>query len=263
MSLDLGGFAAGIDCGSSFCKGALMGNGKILAVASRPSGWNVEESGRLVLKALLEKDSLADAFKAEGGRLAATGYGREKIFGAMRTLTEISAHAKGADYLFPGIRTIIDVGGQDSKVISVEDGRVLDFQMNDKCAAGSGRFLEMVLRRLEMDSALMDTFLDSGKEALLNSTCVVFAETEIIGLLSDGASREEIIGGAVLSLAKRLVTLAGRVGLVPPAALTGGLSESSGFRKILSRTLGIELQPLPLGIYSGAIGAAITALEIK
>jgi predicted CoA-substrate-specific enzyme activase len=260
MAADLSGLAAGIDCGSSFCKGVLVGNGAILAAISRPTGWNVEESGGLVLKDLLEKGSAADAFKTQGGRLAATGYGREKILGALRTLTEISAHARGADYLFPGIKTIIDVGGQDSKVISVADGRVLDFQMNDKCAAGSGRFLEMVLRRLDLDSLGMDAFLARGKEALLNSTCVVFAETEIIGLLSDGASREEIIGGAALSLAKRIVALAGRVGIVPPAALTGGLSESSGFRKILSKTLGIELQPLPLGAYSGAIGAAITAL---
>ncbi|MDR1230261.1 MAG: acyl-CoA dehydratase activase, partial [Spirochaetaceae bacterium] len=184
---------AGIDCGSSFCKGALLRDGAVIALARRPTGWNVQECGRLVLEELL----LAEGVKGNAApcsvALAATGYGREQVAGAVATLsvvtlTEISAHARGADFLFPGVRTVIDIGGQDGKVIAVEHGRAHDFQMNDKCAAGCGRFLEMVVKRLELDAAgtsteEMEGLLALGKEAPLNSTCAVFAESEIIGLL--------------------------------------------------------------------------------
>jgi predicted CoA-substrate-specific enzyme activase len=191
--------------------------------------------------------------------LAATGYGREKIFGAGKVITEISAHARGADFLYPGVRTVIDIGGQDSKLIAVEAGSVRDFQMNDKCAAGSGRFLEMVAKRLDVDAAGMEALLAAGKQIALNSVCVVFAESEIISLLAEGASREEILGGAADSMARRIAALAGRTKIAPPAVLTGGLSESPGLCKILSRVLGVELSPLPLGSYAGAIGVALSA----
>ncbi|MDR0377118.1 MAG: acyl-CoA dehydratase activase [Spirochaetaceae bacterium] len=258
-----GRFLAGIDCGSAFCKGALLLNGNILALASRPTGWNVAETGRRILEELAAK-GCGGTFNGEtpaGLRLAATGYGRERIPGADLTLTEISAHARGAEFLCPGVRTVIDIGGQDGKVIAVEDGRARDFQMNDKCAAGSGRFLEMVVRRLELDSAMMEELLALGKEAPLNSVCAVFAESEIIGLLAAGVSREEIIGGAVVSLSRRIAALAGRMGVFPPAAMTGGLSGSAGIRAVLSRVLGVELRPVPHGVYAGAIGAALAGEE--
>ncbi|MDR2402721.1 MAG: acyl-CoA dehydratase activase [Spirochaetaceae bacterium] len=252
-----GKLLAGIDCGSSFCKGALLQNGNILALARCAAGWNVKESGRLIMEELLAKSGESP----EGLTLAATGYGREKIARAAMTLTEISAHARGAEFLCPGIRTVIDIGGQDSKVIAIEGGRVRDFQMNDKCAAGSGRFLEMVARRLELDSAMMEELLALGKEAPLNSTCVVFAESEIIGLLAEGASREDILGGAAASLARRIAALTGRTGVRSPAGVTGGLSESAGIRRVLSQVLGAELRPVPQGLYAGAIGAALAAGE--
>jgi predicted CoA-substrate-specific enzyme activase len=191
--------------------------------------------------------------------LAATGYGREKIPGAAGVITEISAHARGAEFLCPGVRTVIDIGGQDSKLISVENGRVRDFQMNDKCAAGSGRFLEMVRQRLDLDHARMEELLALQKKITLNSTCVVFAESEIIGLIAQGAGREEILGGAADSLARRIAALAGRTAIRPPAVLTGGLAGSPGLCKILSGVLGAEFRPLPLGVYAGAIGAALSA----
>ncbi|MDR1362790.1 MAG: acyl-CoA dehydratase activase [Spirochaetaceae bacterium] len=250
---------AGIDCGSSFCKGALLQNGKAAAFARRPTGWNIAESGRLILEELLAKSGGDEC--CETLILGATGYGREKIAHAVMTLTEISAHAMGAEFLCPGVRTVIDIGGQDSKVITVEKGRARNFQMNDKCAAGSGRFLEMVARRLELDAAALEELLAAGKEAALNSTCVVFAESEITGLLVEGVSREEIIGGVAASMSRRIATLAGRAGVVSPAVLTGGLSESAGIRERLSRVLGVELLAAPYGIYAGAIGAALAAME--
>jgi predicted CoA-substrate-specific enzyme activase len=246
----------GIDCGSSFCKGAFLQNGIVQALARRATSWNVEESGAQMLAELLAEGS-------ERGRvsLAATGYGRGKISGAHRVITEISAHARGAQFLCPGVRTVIDIGGQDSKLIAVEEGRVRDFQMNDKCAAGSGRFLEMVAKRLDVDAAGMEAFFAAGKKVPLNSTCVVFAESEIIGLLAEGVSRQEILGGAVDSMARRIAALAGRTAILPPAVLTGGLSESPGLCKVLSEVLEVDLRPLPLGIYAGAIGAALSMDE--
>ena len=262
MTGDMGGkLLAGIDCGSSFCKGALLRNGSVLALARCATGWNVKESGRLMVEELLAKGGVGES--REGLTLAATGYGREKIPYAVMTLTEISAHARGAEFLCPGIQTVIDIGGQDSKVIAVERGRVRDFQMNDKCAAGSGRFLEMVARRLELDAAMMEELLALGKEAPLNSTCVVFAESEIIGLLAGGASREDILGGAAASLARRIAPLTGRTGVRSPAGLTGGLSESAGIRSVLSQVLGVELCPVPQGLYAGAIGAALAAGKLE
>jgi predicted CoA-substrate-specific enzyme activase len=249
-----GRLLAGIDCGSSFCKGVLLYNGGVQAAVLHPTGWNVEESGRRILEEL----------SAEGARpvsLAATGYGREKISGADGTITEISAHAKGAEFLCPGVRTVIDIGGQDSKLISVEGGRVRDFQMNDKCAAGSGRFLEMVCKRLDLDPVLMEELFALQKTAALNSACAVFAESEIIGLIAAGVGREEILGGAAEALARRIAALAGRIEILPPAVLTGGLAESPGLRRILSGALGVELLPLPLGVYAGAVGAALWAGE--
>jgi predicted CoA-substrate-specific enzyme activase len=216
----------------------------------------VAESGRRVLEELL-----TEAPEPRPVPLAATGYGREKIAGAARVITEISAHARGAEFLCPGVRTVIDIGGQDSKLIALEGGRVRDFQMNDKCAAGSGRFLEMILRRLELDQSLMEELLALQKQAPLNSTCVVFAESEIIGLLAEGVSRAEILGGAVDAMARRVAALAGRTELVPPAVLTGGFADSPGLCRVLSGTLGVELRPLPRGIYAGAIGAALSAAE--
>jgi predicted CoA-substrate-specific enzyme activase len=252
-------------------------NGAVIALARRPTGWNVKECGRLVLDELLTglaEEEIAGEFAAADPRLvtlAATGYGREQIAGAVATLsvvtlsvmtlTEISAHARGADFLFPGVRTVIDIGGQDGKVIAVEHGRVRDFQMNDKCAAGCGRFLEMVVKRLELDAAVMEELLALDREAPLNSTCAVFAESEIIGLLAAGVPRAEILGGAVASMSRRIAALAGRTGVLSPAVITGGLAESPGIRKVLSRVLETELRPVPNGVYAGAIGAALFAGE--
>jgi predicted CoA-substrate-specific enzyme activase len=194
--------------------------------------------------------------------LITTGYGREKIEGRSDTITEIGAHAAGAEFLCPGVRTVIDIGGQDCKIIAVEHGRARDFQMNDKCAAGSGRFVEMIRQRLNVDTPLMEELLGRDRRIALNSTCVVFAESEIIGLLARGVSREEILGGVAASLAVRIAALAARLPVAEPAVLSGGLSGSKGFAKALSRALGLEVKPLEQGAYAGAIGAAVGGLGI-
>ena len=245
-------YGAGIDSGSSFCKGALADSKGIVALAVLPSGWDIAETGAQMRRKLCPAQGAEIPF-------AATGYGRDQIAGCSETLTEISAHAAGAEFLCPGVRTVIDIGGQDCKVIAVERGRVRDFLMNDKCAAGSGRFLELICARLQADSAIMDELLAQGRCAALNSTCVVFAESEIIGLLARGVSREEILGGAAASLSARIASLAAKLPIAEPAVLSGGLAESQGIAQALSAALGIAVQTLPNGRYAGAIGAALRA----
>jgi predicted CoA-substrate-specific enzyme activase len=249
-------YGAGIDSGSSFCKGALAGGRGVQALFTLPAGWDIAETGARML---------AEIRKAAGsdrdGELpvAATGYGRGQIAGCTGTLSEISAHAAGVEYLSPGARTVIDIGGQDCKVITMERGSVREFQMNDRCAAGSGRFLELICARLQADSVVMEALLAEGRSVALNSTCVVFAESEVIGLLARGVSREEILGGAAASLAARIASLAARLPVAEPAVLSGGLAESQGIAQALSRALGIKVQPLRNGAYAGAIGAALRA----
>ncbi len=253
----MGGYAAGIDCGSTFCKAALCSPERLEAVAVEPTGWDIAETGRRVMKKL----AAARPDLSLAAPLAATGYGREKIPGADRIITEITCHARGAEFLSPGVGCVIDIGGQDCKVISVKGGKVASFQMNDKCAAGSGRFLEMVLNRLEVDLALLDSLLSKNRTIPLNSTCAVFAESEIISLLARGVSREEILGGVAASLAAKIAGQAARTDVEGPAALTGGLSGSAGIRAALARELGVAVRPVANGLYAGAIGAACLALE--
>ena len=268
-------YAAGIDSGSAFCKGALLrsGGGSEMAGGGSssgsiaieklfvlPSGWNVRETGIRV------RDALFAALPAGMPRhtipLTATGYGRGQIAaseggGNGTSITEISAHAAGAAFLCPGVKTVVDIGGQDCKVITVADGRAQEFLMNDKCAAGSGRFLEAVAARLGADAAAVETLLAAGKSAALNSTCVVFAESEITALIAQGVSREEILGGVADSMAARIGALAARLRPTEPAVLSGGLSGSAGIAGALSRALGIPVYTLENGIYAGAIGAAL------
>jgi predicted CoA-substrate-specific enzyme activase len=145
-----------------------------------PTGWDLQESASRVLAEL--KSAVSDT--GAGIPVIAAGYGRATVRERKRAITEISAHARGACYLMPGTRTVIDIGGQDCKVIAVENGRVASFQMNDKCAAGTGRFVQMILERFNAGLPLMDELLAAGKSIQLNSTCAVFAESEIIGLLA-------------------------------------------------------------------------------
>ncbi|GHV75341.1 activase [Spirochaetia bacterium] len=253
------GYAIGIDCGSTLCKGVLLGPNGIAATSVLPTGWDLPESASRVLVEL--KGSVSNT--VTDIPVIATGYGRDTVRERKQAVTEISAHARGACCLIPGTRTVIDIGGQDCKVIAVENGRVTSFQMNDKCAAGTGRFVQMILERFKADIRLMDELLAAEKSIQLNSTCAVFAESEIIGLLAKGHSREEIVGGVALSLAVKISSLAARVGLRTPAVLSGGLAESAGIRRALSEVLGVEVQFLSQGLYAGAIGAACMGLNKK
>jgi predicted CoA-substrate-specific enzyme activase len=259
-------YAAGIDSGSAFCKGALLREGDegagvtVEKLAMLPAGWNVRETGAKIREALF---AALPAGAEDLIPVVSSGYGRERIDGTAGTITEISAHAAGAEFLAPGLRTLVDIGGQDCKVITLEEGRVLDFQMNDKCAAGSGRFLETIAARLDAGPEAVEEMLALGKSAALNSVCVVFAESEITALIARGTAREAILGGVADAIAARIAALAARLSTGEPAVLSGGLSGSAGIAAALSRSMGITVRPLDKGIYAGAIGAALTALTFR
>lgn len=255
-------YSLGLDCGSTFCKGVLMADGQVVAQAVQPTGWDFRGAARLVRDELLALQPIAGPPLS----VVATGYGRHQIEEfetepPVKAVTEITCHGLGAEYLVPGVRCAIDIGGQDYKIIELEAGKVLSFQMNDRCAAGSGRFLEMVLNRLGVDLTLMDELLAANRSITLNSTCVVFVESEIVGLLAQGAGRAEILGGVVSSLVAKIAAQAARLNLEGPAVLTGGLARSRGLCDYLSRALGFEVIPLANGSLAGAIGAATLAAK--
>lgn len=243
----------GIDCGSAACKGVLMIEGNVESHVVLPSTWNPADTAREVLRHLLDEAGLSQSDVV----ITATGYGRVGIDFAQRAVTEITCHALGAAYLLPGVRTVIDIGGQDSKAISIEEGRVMAFQMNDKCAAGTGRFLEMSAQRLGMGMDDLSHVLSAGEYVKLSSMCAVFADSEIVSLLAAGQSRQAIAGGVLRAIAARTVALAARIDVKPPVLLTGGLSHLKALRAVLSELLELPVQAHTMSRYAGAIGASL------
>ncbi len=192
-----------------------------------------------------------------------TGYGREMATSSDLSVTEITCHARGARFLFPEARTVLDIGGQDSKIIRLnQDGRVADFAMNDKCAAGTGRFLEVMARTLEMDLEEMGPrSLLSRNTVPVSSMCTVFAESEVISLIASGTPPEDIARGIHLAIADRISALAERVGLIAPAVMTGGVAKNPGARKALEGKFGFPLLVPADPQLAGALGAALIARE--
>ncbi|HNT33690.1 MAG TPA: acyl-CoA dehydratase activase [bacterium] len=193
-------------------------------------------------------------------RTIATGYGRHLIDFADTTVTEITCHARGVRFLIPDVRTVIEIGGQDSKVIKMTpEGTVRDFAMNDRCAAGTGRFLEMTAQRLEMtldDLACLST--KSVNPAVISSMCVVFAETEIVGLLAQGTACEDIVAGVQRSIAERLLSMLGNK-VDDPVVFTGGVATIPSMVRALQDVLERSVTTAPEPFYTGALGAALLA----
>ena len=191
----------------------------------------------------------------------ATGYGRNNVEFAQKAVTEITCHAAGAHFQDPSARSVIDIGGQDSKAIALDQkGHVIDFAMNDKCAAGTGRFLEVMARALEVDlDAFGDMSLQADAPASISSLCTVFAESEVISLISRGEKRENIIAGIHDSIGARVVAMANRIGLIKPLMMTGGVARNKGVVKALEMKSGLPIVVLKLAQVNGAIGAALIA----
>lgn len=249
---------AGIDIGSITAKAAVMRDGVLLGTRVIFTGYNSEAAGRGVFEALLEELGLTSA--AIGG-IVATGYGRKSVTFADKAVTEIMCHAAGAHYIDPSIRSLIDIGGQDSKaVVMDEKGRVKNFTMNDKCAAGTGRFLEVMARALEADLTEFGSLsLQAERPAQISSLCTVFAESEVISLIAKGESRENIIAGIHAAIASRVSAMASRIGLTAPVMMTGGVARNAGVVRALERAIGMPVVVSPHAQVNGAIGAACLA----
>ncbi|MEN6469534.1 MAG: acyl-CoA dehydratase activase [Smithella sp.] len=249
---------AGIDIGSITAKAALVENGEIIGTKIIFTGYNAEAAGGRVYEALLAESGL-DTSAID--KIVSTGYGRNSVAFADKTFTEIMAHAAGAYFLNPKIRTIIDIGGQDSKAMALDEkGKVKNFVMNDKCAAGTGRFLEVMARALEVN---LDEFgamsLQSKQHSKISSLCTVFAESEVISLIARGEKRPDIIAGIHESIAARVSAMLARVGVTEPVMITGGVARNAGVVDALTKKLGVTIEVSSYAQVNGAIGAAVLA----
>ncbi len=254
-------YFVGIDLGSRTSKIILLSqDNKIVFSDVENSGVNPKKVAQNLLENTLKKTSIK---REDIKKIFSTGYGRNIVPFADKKISEITCHAKGVNFLFPQARSIIDIGGQDSKGIVInEKGRVLNFVMNDRCAAGTGRFLEVAATILELTvEDLGDLALKSKGSLSINSTCVVFAESEIIGLISQGIAVEDIIDSVHRSIAKRTKSMISVLGYKPPMVFTGGVAKNIGMRKALEDLLGFKLLIPKNSFITGALGAAVLAKE--
>ena len=253
-------YTLGIDVGSTASKCVILKNGNEIAAKSLiPVGAGTSGPQRAIDAVLQEAGMSRD----DMAYVLATGYGRNSLMSlADSQLSELSCHAKGATFLFPNVHTVIDIGGQDVKVLHIENGIMTQFQMNDKCAAGTGRFLDVMARVLEVKVEDMGRLgAESTKEVGISSTCTVFAESEVISQLSMGTDRRDIINGIHHSVAHRVVGLAHRIGIQPDIAMTGGVAQNTGVVKALEEELGWPILTSDLAQYNGALGAALFAWQ--
>ena len=254
-------YYCGIDIGSTTVDGVIIdGGGNILCHRIMKTGPRADKASHTMLQQMVNEVSLTIE---EIERIVATGYGRESLSFAQDTVTEISCHAKGVRHLLPETRFVVDIGGQDSKVIKIDDtGKVQDFQMNDKCAAGTGRFLEVMAHSLEVDiSAMSDLSLEKGEIVPISSVCTVFAESEVISLLGKGYEPSSIVKGIYRSITNRIEGMVRRVGPVEPAAITGGGALNRGLVRHLEERAGLSFTSPDIPQIVGAVGAALYARE--
>lgn len=252
---------AGVDIGSVATKALILKNREILAMAASPTGSRPKQTAQLLLDQTMSRAGLK---ARDVARIVSTGYGRRVVEFGDKTITEISACAKGAGFLGSPrgrVRTVIDLGGQDIKVIALdENGEVGDFVMNDKCAAGTGRFLEVIAHALEVKLEDLGALsLKSAQPVAINATCTVFAESEVISLLAQDTRKEDIIAGVHQSIAERIVAMTRRVGLKEIVAFNGGGAKNAGLRAALAAALGVELCVPEIPQFVNALGSALEA----
>lgn len=246
-------YQVGIDIGSSAAKVAVINDNKVIKTILLDTGFSSRKVADEIY-AMLESEGITK----ENAKYVATGYGRISVPYADDVVTEITCHGKGAYFLFGENGTVIDIGGQDTKGISLKNGRVMKFIMNDKCSAGTGKFLEVMTNRLGLTPEELSALARNGQEITISSMCTVFAESEVISLIGKGTSREDIAFGVIESVVNKVVALLAQV---PDDKyfLTGGLCEDEYIIERLSKALGAPVESTPLARYAGAIGAAILA----
>lgn len=250
-------YCIGIDIGSTAAKVSVFNEDKMIDNFTMPTGWSSIETSKTI-----EEKLLSIGIKIEESKVIATGYGRVSVPYADKTITEITCHGMGTQYLLGETSTIIDIGGQDTKIISLEDGRVVDFTMNDKCAAGTGKFLELMANTLGVSILDLAKMALVGEDISINSMCTVFAESEVISLIGKGTSREDISRGIINSITGRVYSMLHKHGKGDVIYLTGGLCEVGPFIELLSLKLETNVKTNPLARYAGSIGAAILAKGI-
>ena len=253
-------FTMGIDVGSTASKCVILRDGSELVAKSLVAVGTGTSGPARAIAEVLQSAGMA---REEMNYVLATGYGRNSLDGlADMQMSELSCHARGAAFLFPDVRTVIDIGGQDVKVIEIENGQMRNFVMNDKCAAGTGRFLDVMARVLEVRVEDLGTLGDrSTKEVAISSTCTVFAESEVISQLAVGSDKCDIINGIHKSVAGRVAGLAHRVGVRDRIVMTGGVAQNQGIVSALREQLEHDISTSPLTQYNGALGAALFAYQ--
>lgn len=252
-------YFAGIDVGSLSTEAVIVDSDEnLVSYSILITGLNSNVIAEKALAVAIEKAGIS---RDQITKIIATGYGRASVSFADKQSTEITCHAIGAQKVFPGVHTIIDMGGQDSKVIHIDqDGQLVDFAMNDKCAAGTGRFLEVMAKRLEVELEEFGRIaLESKSETLISSTCTVFAESEVVSLLAGNHPRDSIIRGLHISIVNRVLGQVNTVGIHGKISMTGGVAKNQGVVNLIEEKIG-----QPLCIHSepqiiGALGAALIA----
>jgi predicted CoA-substrate-specific enzyme activase len=261
MTKSTGTLTLGVDLGSTAIKAVLLEGGTdVVARRSAPTGHHARLSAEQLVSAMLAEAGVASE---EVAHTIATGYGRLYYESADREVSEITCHARGARFVAPGVRTVIDIGGQDSKAIGIgESGRVADFAMNDKCAAGTGRFLEVMARVLNTPiERFGELARASTKVVPISTTCTVFAESEVVGLIARGEALPDIVAAIHRSIASRVAALARRVGASQPIVASGGVARNAAAIDALSAELGQPITVAPEPEFVGAIGAALIAAQ--
>lgn len=245
----------GIDIGSTAAKAAVVEGGKLAFTTAIPTGYNSADAAI----------RLADELRALGYdvgdprvRTVATGYGRVSVPFADKAVTEITCHGRGAAFLFGDDVTVVDVGGQDTKAIRLVKGKVSKFVMNDKCSAGTGKFLEIMANRLSVSMPELSVLAREGEPTPISSMCTVFAESEVISLIGRGIPREDIACGVIDSVVAKVVPLVSQVG-GDSYVLTGGLCDEGYVVQRLAEALGAPVRTMPEARFAGAIGAALSA----
>ncbi len=252
---------AGVDVGSTQTKAVVMDDGgRILGRALTDTGARLNEAAATAFRMALEQAGVAEGDVAF---VVGTGYGRFRVEFGQAQVSEISCHARGAAHLFPGTRSVLDVGGQDTKAIRVgPGGEVLDFCMNDKCSAGTGRFLGAASVALEISLGELGPLALTAKNPVtISTTCTVFAESEILSWLARGRKIEDILMGVHISIASRSLSLLRRVGIEPELTFTGGVSRNVAVVKLLEEMTGLRINVSEESHFCGAIGAALMARD--
>ncbi len=248
----------GIDIGAASAKAVILKTNKILSFSIMPTGSNVIKAAEAVIKRALAKAAIS---MDKVDYVVSTGYGRRSVPFAHKAVTEIICHSAGVGSLMPEARTVIDIGGQDSKVIGLDDnGHVSNFVMNDKCAAGTGRFLEVMSRVLEVDIDEMGPISLRGKNPCqISSTCTVFAESEMVSLRAEGKGQEDLLAGIHKAIAHRVAIMGKPVGFKKDVVFTGGVAKNVGMKKAIEDEIGVEILIPEEPQIIGALGAAILA----